>query len=87
MSFAWEQVEGAKHYLMVLESQDGKVVDKKEISRTTASFSKLKPGQYKIRLKSVDELKRPSAEDSHKDLVVPTMSDIKAPKIKNMKVK
>jgi hypothetical protein len=87
LSFGWEEVEGAKHYLMILESEDGKVVEKKEVSRTTASFSRLRPGQYKVRLKSVDVLQRPSEESSQKDLFVPAISDIKAPKIKNMKVK
>ncbi len=87
LSFGWQEVDGAKHYLMILESEDGKVVDKKEINRTTASFSRLKPGQYKVRLKSVDGLQRPSEESRLKDLVVPSISDIKAPKIRNMKVK
>lgn len=87
LSFGWEQVLGAKHYLMILEGEDGKVIDKKEVLRNTASYSRLKPGQYKIRLKSVDELRRPSEETNQKDLVVPSISDIKAPKIKNMKVK
>ena len=86
LSFAWEQVDGAKHYLMLLENDAGKVVEKKEISRTTASVSRLKPGQYKVRLKSVDGLQRAS-ESASKELVVPSLSDIRAPKIKNMKVK
>lgn len=87
LSFGWDPVEGAKHYLMILESEDGKVVEKKEISRTTASYSRLKPGQYKVKLKSVDTLQRPSEDSSTKELYVPSLSDIKAPKIKNMKVK
>lgn len=87
LSFGWEQVEGAKHYLMILESEDGKVIEKKEVTRTTASFSRLKPGQYKVRLKSVDSLQRASEETRQKELYVPSLSDIKAPKIKNMKVK
>jgi hypothetical protein len=36
---------------------------------------------------TVDTLQRPSERASTKDLYVPTLSDIKAPKIKNMKVK
>lgn len=87
LSFGWEPVEGAKNYLMILEGEDGKVVDKKEVSRTTASYSRLKPGQYRVKLKSVDTLQRPSEESSTKELYVPSLSDIKAPKIKNMKVK
>lgn len=87
LSFGWEEVEGAKHYLMILETESGKVVEKKEVRRTTASFNRLKPGQYKVRLKTVDSLQRPSDESSAKDLLVPALSDIQAPKFKNLKVK
>jgi len=87
LSFGWEQVEGAQHYLMILENDEGQIVEKKEIARTTASFTRLTPGQYKVRLKSVDTLRRPGEESSSKKLIVPSISDIQAPKIKNMKVK
>ena len=72
---------------MILENEEGKVVDKKTISRTTASLNRLKPGQYKVKLKSVDGLQRPGEESQPKELVVPAVSDIRAPKIMNMKVK
>lgn len=87
LSFGWQEVEGAKHYLMILENENGKVIEQKEITRTTASFNRLKPGQYKVKLKSVDTMKRPSSESREKPILVPSISDIQAPKIKNMKVK
>ncbi len=87
LSLGWEEVEGANHYLMILESEDGKVIDQKEVTRTTASLNRLKPGQYKVKLKSVDSLKRPGVESAAKPVVVPSLSDIRAPKIKQMKVK
>ncbi len=87
LTFGWNEVQGAQHYLMVLESEDGKVVDQKEISRTTASLSRLKPGQYQVHLKSIDDFKRPGLPGEKKKLEVPNASDIRAPKIKAMKVK
>ena len=72
---------------MILESADGKVVDQKEISRTTASLSRLKPGQYQVHLKSIDDFKRPGLDGEKRKLEVPNASDIRAPKIKAMKVK
>lgn len=87
LSFSWMQVEGAKGYMMVLENEAGQVVDRRSISRTTASVSHLKPGQYSLKLRSIDAYKRPGDESSIKKLQVPTTSDIKAPKIKAMKVK
>lgn len=87
LHLGWEQVEGAQRYLMVLESPDGKVVDKREISRNTASLNRLKPGQYEVHLQAIDELKRPGASSETRKVEVPEKSDIRAPKIKAMKVK
>lgn len=87
LSFAWEPVTGADHYIMVLEEDSGKVIEKRKITRTTASFSRLRPGNYKVHLKSVDTQKRPGDKAASKALVVPATSDINAPKIKSMKVK
>jgi hypothetical protein len=87
LSFAWEQVEGAERYLMILESLDGKVVDKREVSRTTASLNRLHPGEYNVRLQAIDGLKRPGPPGEKRKVEVPEKSDIRAPKIKAMKVK
>lgn len=87
LTFGWEKVEGAQNYLMILESADGKVLDQKEISRTTASLNKLKPGEYQVHLKSVDGYKRPGEDGQKRKIEVPETSDIRAPKIKAMKIK
>ena len=87
LTFAWQQVDGAAKYLMILETDDGKILEQKEISRTTASFNRLKPGQYQVHLKSVDELQRPGPDGEKRKLEVPNTSDIRAPKFKAMKVK
>jgi hypothetical protein len=87
LTLHWEQVEGAEHYLMVLESPDGQVVDQQEISRNIASLKSLKPGDYNVYLKAVDSFKRSSADSDKRKLHVPQTSDIRAPKIKAMKVK
>jgi hypothetical protein len=87
LSLDWQEVEGAEHYLMILENDQGRVIEQTQITRTTASLKRLKPGQYKVKLKSVDSLKRPGNESPPKPILVPSISDIKAPKIKNMKVK
>jgi len=86
LNFAWEKVEGAEHYLLTLENESGEVVKSEEVQRTMASVNRLKPGEYKVHLKSVDALKRPGPANS-KGLSVPNNSDISAPTIKRMKVK
>ena len=87
LSFDWEQVEGAQKYLMFLESDDGKLIDKREIARNTASLNRLKPGEYQIHLQAIDGFKRAGNSGEMRKVHVPGLSDIRAPKIKAMKVK
>lgn len=87
LTFGWEQVDGAQHYLMILENTDGKVIDQREVSRNTASLNRLKPGEYQVHLKSVDGFKRPGLDGKKRKIEVPATSDIRAPRIKAMKVK
>ncbi len=86
LSFAWEPVSGAEEYVMVIEDFSGKKTQQR-LRRTTASVSKLTPGQYKVHLRSVDSKKRVGDKANTKALVVPATSDINAPKFKSMKVK
>jgi hypothetical protein len=87
ITFSWEQVTGAQRYLMVIESHEGKVVEQKEIQRNTASIKRLKPGEYRVQVQTIDEFKRPGPGSEKRKIEVPAVSDIRAPKIKAMKVK
>lgn len=85
LSFAWEAVPGAQEYVMVVEDFQGKKTQSR-VRRTTASVTRLTPGQYKVHLRSVDSQKRVGDRATSKSLVVPATSDINAPKFKSMKV-
>lgn len=87
LSLGWEEVEGASNYLLILENEDGKLVEQKQVERNTASLKRLKPGDYSVKLKAVDGFKRPGLSGEPKKLTVPNLSNIRAPKIKSMKVK
>lgn len=87
LSFGWEQVDGAKDYLLILENDEGKVIEQKKVQRNTASLNRLKPGEYSIKLKAIDGYQRPGNPAEPKKLSVPNLSNIRAPKIKSMKVK
>ena len=87
LSLGWDEVEGAKRYMMILENNEGKTLQEKEISRTTASLNRLKPGEYKVYVRSVDGFKRPGLDGIKRSIEVPETSDIRAPRIKAMKVK
>jgi hypothetical protein len=87
LSFSWETVSGARNYMMILESEEGQVLEQRAVPRNTASLSRLKPGQYQVKLKSVDNNQRSGPVGEAKRITVPNVSDIRAPKIKTMKVK
>lgn len=87
LSFSWEEVEGAKQYMLILENPKGEVVDTRSVTKNSASLNRLKPGQYQVKLRAVDSYRRPSSEGQPKKIEVPNTSDIAAPKIKAMKVK
>lgn len=87
VSFGWQPVDGAQNYLLTVETPDGKVVQEKQLSHNNTSLVRMKPGQYQVRIKSMDRQKRSGPFGSPKALTVPSTSDIQAPKIKTMKVK
>ncbi|MGE3682763.1 MAG: hypothetical protein AB7G93_13645 [Bdellovibrionales bacterium] len=87
LTFGWEQVEGADHYLLIVENSQGQLLQRTTVERNTASLKRLKPGQYQVRVQSVDALKRPGPNGEVKKIEVPDTSDIRAPKIKALKVK
>lgn len=85
---AWSEVKGAVKYKVWVRTHDGKeVLTTTNADRTIASLQKLKPGRYKISLSSVDEHQRPGPEGEARTIEVPDTSDIRAPKIKQFKVK
>ncbi len=87
LSFGWQEVDGAKNYIMVFESDEGQILEQRTVQRNMASLARLKPGQYQVKLKSVDGNQRPGPVGEAKKITVPNLSDIRAPKIKTMKVK
>lgn len=87
LSLGWQPVDGATSYLMVLQTPEGEVIEERPITRNLASINRMKPGEYKVQLKSVDGLKRAGPGGEAKIIQVPDTSDIRAPKIKKMKVK
>lgn len=86
LSLNWLQVDGAATYMMILKDEAGRVLEERASAQPRATLNRLKPGQYQVELKSVDLYRRPSAVSEPRAVNVPNSSDIRAPKIKAMKV-
>ena len=62
-------------------------MEQRTLSRTIASVNRLRPGQYRVKVRAIDRRARPGLEGESRPVDVPNTSDIQAPKIKAMKVK
>ena len=87
LEVSWGKVEDAKEYEVQLKAADGKVVKTERVSGTKSTFKKLKPGPYKLGLRSIDSLGRMGPESEPRSIRVPEYSEVRAPKIKNVNVK
>ncbi|MCB0355458.1 MAG: hypothetical protein KDD40_00535 [Bdellovibrionales bacterium] len=87
LEVSWKDIQGATKYkIQVLDSR-GKVYKSQEVERSLASITKLKPGNYSLKVQAVDEHKRLGESSEIKKVIVPKKSSIQAPKLKNVKVK
>jgi hypothetical protein len=83
----WTSVEGANRYTVYIKSPDGKVAKEVSFNDVQASLRDLMPGEYKLSIGSVDQHGRVGPEGEPRALKVPKESNVKAPKLKGLKVK
>lgn len=81
----WESISGAKEYVLVVKSSEGKELMRKKYANTGTSLKNLMPGKYLVQVLSVDEYGRNSEELTARTLLVPEFSNVRAPT--NFKVK
>lgn len=83
----WEIIGGAKEYILIVKSSEGKELVRKRYSTTNTSLKNLMPGYYQLQVLSVDEHGRNSLEVPARTLLVPDMSSVRAPTNIRVKVK
>ncbi len=81
----WEKIEGAKYYQLTI-FKDGLVVKKSDYTKNSTSIKNLMPGEYQVQVTAIDDYNRSSPGSKIKKLRVPASSNIKAPKLKQIKV-
>lgn len=82
----WEPLPGAKEYQLVVSDNSGKELASRRYQATSTSLRNLMPGQYSLKLIAIDQHGRVGQEGPARTLVVPDRSDLKAPKLKKIKV-
>ena len=82
----WETLEGAQKYQIIVRTIDGKVISDSYSESPNFEFSNLMPGNYNIQLNAIDRYNRKSDLSEKRVLLVPNQSEVKAPKLKTIKV-
>lgn len=83
----WNEVQGANQYVMEVKASDGKISKEYNFKTKNGSLSGLMPGEYKVSLRSIDEHGRPGPTGEERVLKVPKQSNVRAPKLKGVKIK
>lgn len=81
----WEKISGAKEYQLTI-SKDGKELKKARYTANSTSLKNLMPGEYQLQINAQDEHGRMSEAGESRKLLVPDSSNLKAPKLKKIKV-
>ncbi len=83
----WNEVQGANEYVIQVKTPDGKTTKEYNFKTKVAALSGLMPGEYKVSMKSVDIHGRQGPNGEERLLKVPSQSNVRAPKLKGVKVK
>ncbi len=82
----WSPVPGATGYHLELLDAEGKKVLERSPQGQSTQLRQLRPGEYEVRILSLDQNQRPSQEADTRRLVVPKQSDIQAPRLRRIEV-
>ncbi len=86
LGIKWDELNGAKNYQILIRDSLGKIVN--EYSSETANYklTNLMPGSYTVQIGATDSFGRRGELSVKRSLVVPDKSEVKAPKLKKIKV-
>ena len=83
----WTQVPGANKYMISIKNKNGEIAKEYSMASEEAALNDLMPGEYNLSLRSVDEHGRIGPEGETRKLKVPAESNLRAPKLKGVKIK
>ncbi|MCB0351156.1 MAG: hypothetical protein KDD38_08230 [Bdellovibrionales bacterium] len=86
-SLQWTQVPGANKYMISIKNKNGEIAKEYSMASEEAALNDLMPGEYNLSLRSVDEHGRIGPEGETRKLKVPAESNLRAPKLKGVKIK
>lgn len=76
---SWQKIAEAKEYELQLLDAEGKLKNKKRYQNTQTIIKNLFPGEYKIRVLTIDQFSRLSEPLTPRSVLVPAKSGLRAP--------
>ncbi len=86
LSINWDEVNGAKDYQVLIRDSDGKIINELSTDNPGYRLSNLMPGSYSVQIGATDAYGRRGELTPKRNLIVPDKSEVKAPKLKKIKV-
>lgn len=75
----WETIAGAKEYTLIVKNSVGKELMRKKYPTAATNLKNLMPGSYQLQVLAIDEYGRSSEENPARTLLVPELSNVRAP--------
>jgi hypothetical protein len=82
----WQSLDGAKIYHVIVRDQTGKVVIENNTDSAVYKLNNLMPGSYDLQVGASDNFGRRGTLSTKRKLLVPDKSEVKAPKLRKIKV-
>jgi hypothetical protein len=86
LGIGWQGLEGAKVYNILVRDQSGKIIHENSSESTNYQLMNLMPGAYELQIGGTDNFGRKGELSAKRKLLVPDKSEVKAPKLKKIKV-
>lgn len=86
LGIKWDTLSGAKDYQILVRDNSGKIISEYSSDSPTYKLTNLMPGSYSVQVGATDTYGRRGELSMKRSLIVPDKSEVKAPKLKKIKV-
>ncbi len=86
LNLSWNDLSGAKSYTILVRDLTGNIVIENSSEANMYRLNNLMPGEYDIQLGALDSFGRRGELTTKRKLIVPSKSEVKAPKLKKIKI-
>lgn len=86
LTLSWERLVGTKDYQILVRDNEGKIISELSTETSNYKLTNLMPGTYSLQVGATDNYGRRGDLSGKRILIVPDKSEVKAPKLRKIKV-